>query len=277
MPNLYFHIGLHKTATGWLQKILFPRLEGIQVHETRSERDIRILAGSEGRHLITHEGMSGKLARDKEPGTYRQRLLSSLELIREVSPAPCIMVGFREQRAWINSAFSQKAKKAAIDQETYLRTYAPNELCWREVLNLVEKTAAQTFPYLYEEFSSDPAALINDMCRFLGVTPPVDLDRLLQERVNLSPRTDFGQRIAQPFFKLSYSLDRLGLRTKPLRNLGARLGARIDGYGARQREIDIDTATEKLWREDWAGLVRQVSELRNRQFVSITSNGGLKS
>jgi hypothetical protein len=267
MPDLYFHIGLHKTGTSWLQAVFFPSLEGIEVHRTRSEKHIRALAGSEGRHLITHEAMGGRLASHKAPGTYRQCLLKGLELIRQVSLTPRVIVGFREQNAWINSAYCQKAKKEAVNPEHYLSTYAPNELCWQEVLSLVDKTATETFPFLYEELSSDPAALVEDMCRFLDVGPPADMHELLKKRVNLSPRTKFGQRVARPFFNLSYQFDRVGLRTKPLRELGARFGVRMDRYGTQPKEINLDVATAKLWREDWASLVRQVGKRRNRPLI----------
>jgi hypothetical protein len=267
MGELFFHIGLHKTGTTWLQTCLFPNLTNLKFHCPRKIEEIRNSAIGDGRQLISHEGMSGKLSFKKSPGFCRQRLLQNLELITEMDSKARILIGFREHRAWINAAFAQQAKKKnAVDPAHYLLTFSREDLCWQEVLALVERSAGAVFPYLYEELITAPHALVEDMCGFLGCDPPANVDFLIKTRANVSPRTEFGQRISRQFYRLQRLTGRVRLYEKltMLRGVGATLGASLDRFGSPIM-IEFNPTMASDLREDWSALVKKVSAIRSRQ------------
>ena len=261
--HLVFHIGLHKTATTWFQSALFPSFSEFGLCLERKPARI-IKAAQQGPLIVSDEGLCGTLSELKSPGDYRARMMRGLAVIREVAPGEPVIVGFREQRAWINAAYHQKAKKRPVDPAQYLSTFSLQDLMWRETLRLIEDEGGPVFPFLYEEMLSDPKALVTDLCAFLKCAPPANLEALLQRRTNQSPKTSLGQAISRPFFNLSYRLGRGRDRSRQFREFGARIGSCFDKWGRPLPRIEFDPAMSQALHEDWAMLTERVTDLRAR-------------
>jgi hypothetical protein len=265
---VYFHIGLHKTATTWLQRHLFPALPSVSCTVTR--RLAGVAEPSDGSTLIvSHEALSGTLSSEKQPGDNKKRLTETLSSIAAVSPGAPIIIGFREHRSWLTAAYAQKAKKQGVKGERYLATFSRDDLSWCRSLDLIEEGKRPVFPFLYEELSHAPEALIGDLCRFLRTQVPANLAEILNVRENASPRSQAGQLLSRPFFQVSYALERFTpIKARPLRELGARLGTRLDkNFEPLHLELDEDLAGEL--RRDWESLLERMSEIRSRDLSAI--------
>ena len=102
---MFFHIGLHKTATTWFQRHLFPNLPGVNCLVTR-----RIAASPEpaakllDRSSSRIKSLSGTLSSEKQPGDNKKRLTETLCLDRRGGAQCPIIIGFREHRSWLTAA-----------------------------------------------------------------------------------------------------------------------------------------------------------------------------
>lgn len=270
---MYFHIGLHKTATTWLQRHLFPSLPGVNCLVTRRIAGIAHPRDNFPILVVSHEALSGTLSSKKQPGDNKKRLAETLSSIAAVAPGAPIIIGFREHRSWLTAAYSQKAKKEGVKVEHYVGTFSRDDLSWCRSLDLIEDGKRAVFPFLYEELSYAPEALIGDLCRFLKTETPANLSEILSIRENRSPRSQAGQLLSRPFFQLSYALEKFTpIEARPLRELGARLGSRLD-QSFTPLQISLDPDLERDLRRDWERLVERTSEIRARDLSALSAGG----
>jgi hypothetical protein len=263
---VYFHIGLHKTATTWFQRHLFPNLPGVNCLVTRRIAETANPGGDLSTLIVSHESLSGTLSSEKQPGDNKKRLAETLSSIAAAAPSAPIIIGFREHESWLTAAYAQKAKKQGVKVAHYVATFSRDDLSWCRSLDLIEDGERSVFPFLYEELSYAPEALIGDLCRFLRTERPANLTELLSLRENASPRSQAGQLLSRPFFQVSYALDRFTpIKARPLRDLGARLGTRLDKNFA-PLQIGLDQGMARGLREDWEGLLRRIGDIRRRDF-----------
>jgi len=270
---LFFHIGLHKTATTWFQRHLFPNLAGVNCRVTKRVADAAKPGGDSSILIVSHESLSGTLSSEKQPGDNKKRLAETLASIAAVAPNAAIIVGFREHDSWLTAAYAQKAKKQGVKAERYVASFSRDDLSWCRSLDLIEDGDRSVFPFLYEELSCAPEALIDDLCRFLGTEAPANLTELLTVRENSSPRSRAGQLVSRPFFQVSYALERFTpIRAKSLRELGGRLGSRLDqNFAPLQIGLDPDMARDL--RRDWERLLQRIGDMRNRDLSALSARG----
>jgi len=274
--HLYFHIGLHKTATTVLQKAFFPTLHEIEFLRTKnlSLVEKKLSLNNKKTLLVSHEEFSGSLSHRKRPGRRTDILRESLANIAFISPGAGLIIGFREHVSWLNSAYFEKTKKkAAVDPDQYLHTFAVEELLWCKLLAEIESAQVPVFGFLYEELLFNPHAFVNDICQFLGTTPPLGWRESLDRRMNPSPRSVLGQRVSRPFFGLSDGLKWLP-RSKPLRyqlnQMGSRLGASLDRYALAAPAVKPNDELALILRADWNDLVQLLGQRRARDLSAFS-------
>jgi hypothetical protein len=267
---VFFHIGLHKTASTWFQRHLFPSLAGVNCLVTKRIADIAKPGDDASILIVSHESLSGTLSSEKRPGDNKKRLAETLASIAAVAPNAPIIIGFREHETWLTAAYSQKAKKQGVQLKRYVATFSREDLSWCRSLDMIEDGHRSVFPFLYEELSCAPEALIDDLCRFLGTETPANLTELLTVRENSSPRSQAGQLLARPFFQVSYALESFSsIRTKSLREFGARLGTKLDhNFAPLQIGLDQDMAQDL--RRDWERLLQRIGDLRSRDLSALS-------
>jgi hypothetical protein len=271
VTNVFFHIGLYKTATTWFQRQLFPSLDGVQVVRTKFMDKIAphlnaspaSVNGPETL-IISHESLSGSISHRRPPGTARARLVDNLGLIANLAPQRSIIVGFREHRAWLQSAYFQRAKKNfRVDQADYVKVFSLDDLSWCRTLETIEASCPSVFPFLYEELVQSPEVLINDLCRFIGKAPPANLDELLHVQENPTPRSKAGQLASTAMLKLARHSGR-----KRLKPHAYRLGVWLDGYFPR-RPFALESDLAQVLRQDWNELLDRIGERRGHDFSSL--------
>jgi hypothetical protein len=255
--RVFFHIGLHKTASTWFQSNLFPNMHGLQLIRSRSFDGV--MPGTR-KLLFSSEELGGSLSRKRAPGDSHKRLRESLVRIVAAAPHPAIIVGFREQAAWLDSAYAQRAKKRALNRQLFVNSFTREELSWCHTLNLIESSCETVFPFLYEELIYAPHALVDDLCRFIGVEPPSNLEALLAMRAQPSARTLPGQFVTRLFYLVSL--------TRPLHGYGKRLGVRVDRY-FKPRRIVLEPELATELHQDWARFLAMAGDRRTRDFSAL--------
>jgi hypothetical protein len=270
---VFFHIGLHKTGSTWFQQHLFPNLAGVNCLKTKHIAEIDRPGDDAPIFIVSHESLSGTLSSEKQPGDNKKRLTETLSSIAAVAPGAPIIIGFREHGSWLSAAYAQKAKKQGVQLKSYVATFSREDLSWCRSLDLIEDGSRSVFPFLYEELSCAPEALIDDLCSFLGTEIPANLTELLAVRENASPRSKAGQILSRPFFQTSYALRNFtSINTKSLRELGGRLGTRLDQHFA-PLEIGLDQDMAEDLRRDWERLLERIGDGRSRDLSALSPDG----
>jgi hypothetical protein len=261
MSRIYFHIGLHKTASTWLQTRLFPGLEGVKLFRTRDLEQLDLSGGRET-VIVSHEGLSGALV-PKHPGERTARLEQDLKQIESLAPDRAIIVGFREHKSWLQSAHAQKAKKGStISRAQYVSSFSLRDLQWCEMLTRLEQSTPAVFPFLFEELVSDPKSLVSDLCRFLGKKPPANIEALLRDPVGWSPKGRVGQAVTSSLYKRVWGSYRHNLKVK--RRL-YKLGMLFDRYFTPS-PMPIDFELITALSRDWTSLLVRIGDRRGRNF-----------
>jgi hypothetical protein len=269
--TVYLHLGLHKTATGWLQRQFFPRLK-LPLYRTRKLEKIAALArgATVDGIIVSHEGLGGRIGDDKAPGDSVRMFEATLDGIAGLPAETKLLIGFREHGAWIGSAYAQRGKKAAVTPEAYRDSFSRDDLLWMKRVRLCDERGLKSFLFLYEEFAQDPLRLCKDLCRFLGVALPEVTGSLLARRENPSPKTERGLRLSRAAYALARVLGALPfVDAKKLRQAASELGASFDSDEAPIK-IGFRQQDEAALRSDWEELLGLVGERRGRDFSAFS-------
>jgi hypothetical protein len=264
LTDVFFHIGLHKTATTWFQKQFFPSLDGVHVLHTRHVTKIPNPGADGATLIVSHAGLSAKLSVKKTPGTNTQWLVQNLRAIREWAPNSAIVVGFREHSSWLEAAYCNKAKKTwGMSREAYLGTFSHRDLSWCQTLQAIDESFESVFPFLYEELVRAPLPLIDDLCKFINKTPPENLSQLLNVRRNPSPRSEVGQFVSRSLYALSAAS-----RRQLLKSYCGPLGAKFDRYFTVPA-FKLDTELRQQLNQDWSELIKVIGKRRGRDLSPL--------
>jgi hypothetical protein len=275
---VYFHLGLHKTATSWLQRQVFPKLP-LAVHRTRKfEKISDIIQRSERNIIISHEGLGGRISVDKAPGDALDVFISTLDQVAQLSAAASVLIGFREHVAWINSAYAQRARKGVLSAKQYRDSFSSDDLSWMQRVRLCERYGLATFFFLYEELAYHPTVLLADLCKFLGTSVPPGMADALAQRENSSPKTKRGLRIARAAYGITRAIGGLPLvNTKKLRSMSSELGLHFDSKEEPGPNIEFPVAQAERLALDWKDLVGMVGARRQRDLSALLSASGMQS
>jgi hypothetical protein len=274
MAEVIIHLGMHKTGTTWLQRQLFPKLDRVEVKRAKSIDEIagfiKGCAASDdcSRTIILSEVLSGSTSPRRKPGSSNAMLKQNLERIAVLAPNKRIIIGFREHRSWLQSAFShQKAKKSFdISLSDYLDLYVGDDLLWCYKLDLIEEHCSSVFPFLFEELLQYPHALLDDLCRFIGKPTPPNLDELLRKRENVVPRSEVGQRVSRIIKVFPSRSKRAKLEH---RRFAYRVGMLFDRYFPNPA-LSLEAELATPLRQDWNDLLRRIGERRQRDFSALS-------
>ncbi len=196
---IYFHVGLPKTASTFLQSKVFPRLEGIEyiTKHRFPKRHERIARTPHPKVLLSSEMDVGVENRYK-------RLLK----VAEERPDARIILALRRHDTWIRSKYYYylwKNGTLAFDRFFNFNdtgVFKTSDLQFRDKIERLEELfGTRPFVMFQEELAHDPVALMRDLTAFMGVsikggkmgTSPVK--RAFSER-ELKAVLRFNQRIA---------------------------------------------------------------------------------
>lgn len=111
MSDLFFHIGLHKTGTTYLQREYFPLLPINYMRGSDAYfKLIREMGSSQEKILISEENLSGELFSTDKLAQFK----STVKAIAESHPNATILIGFRKHADFLLSAYKQLLHQGGV-------------------------------------------------------------------------------------------------------------------------------------------------------------------
>jgi len=174
---IFFHVGLHKTGTTFLQKAVFPKWQGI-TYIPWPNLELFLRLDSAKTYLVSREGLSGK------NWAHHAERDASLKRLSEMFPEAQILVSFRKHSGYITSSFRQYLQRGGphefgqyLDIENDAGVMKRNDFIYRWKLESLERHfGRRPFVFLHEELSKNLDQLLRDMEGFIGGQAPLPGD-----------------------------------------------------------------------------------------------------
>ncbi len=263
-----FHVGLHKTATTFLQRRVFPGLTEVAfVPPPARVRTVLPAAESQGTLLVSDEGISGIPYERDWFGQFRVNMAGLAHMFPEAG----IIIGFRAHADLISSIYRQYLHeggtediRAVFDPERSGSLLQPADLSFSARLELLGRLFGdRVFVYTQEEIRDNLPRFIRDLRTFLRVPPGAD-DDLISTPVNVGVGRQQA-RILRQLNQLDGGLRRL--RFVPTLNNRLFQHLHLDPRGLCQqrlawlpnrpgREPWLDIGPiQQQWDEDWGCVI----------------------
>ena len=165
--KIIIHVGLHKTATTFLQQEIFPKIENINIIEPLY---IWMKLHPSKINLISNEILSGFPFGDN----IAEERFSLINRLKLCFPDAKIIIGLREKKSFIHSLYKHYIKRGGM---LPFNKWCNNELNkdyldFNKYVNHIKSLFDNVFIYHYEELKKDTDTVIADMCGFMGVNIP---------------------------------------------------------------------------------------------------------
>ncbi len=164
--EIYFHIGLGKTATTYLQYEFFPKLKGIYYIQRTLYRKYQEVIEKTGqsRYFVSRE--------------FDQQLEAEVDKIAAVYPQARIIIVLRRQDGWIASQYRRYVKNGGslpfheyFDVENDRGLWKRSDVDFMGKIRYVEAKFGQPPLVLFhEDLRKDPYAFFDKLAGFLGAT-----------------------------------------------------------------------------------------------------------
>ena len=184
-PEIFFHVGLGKVASTWLQRLFFPVMRGIQYLPTnRYHKAVQ---------LIHNQPEVSKWLVSREFDRQYER---EVRKFVEVFPQARIIIFLRPHADWITSQYKRYVKNgwyhafdSFIDLEKDSGFWKKADLLYYPKLALAEQlTGKPPLVLFHDDLKNDPFTLLDRIARFCGAS----YDR---SHVSLQPiHTSFSEK-----------------------------------------------------------------------------------
>lgn len=183
-PLVFYHAGLGKVASTYLQKRVFPALDGIcYIHRNRFRTHRRVIGRNEhDRYLLS-----------RECGKYLDRRLKE---ISSIYPNARVLMFFRRHDEWIASHYRRYVKNGGhrpledyLDLDTDAGIWKRDQLVYMDMIDRVERYFGRgPFVLTYDRMRNDPSDFNRRLCEHLGAR--IDPTRLGSSPVHRSYPVD---------------------------------------------------------------------------------------
>jgi hypothetical protein len=173
--DVVVHVGLHKTATTFLQREIFPKLENVNFIKLNAGHpgDILYVELDDSRiNVISSESLSGYpfLVHDDVDAACRDRMAIRLN---RIFPNARIIVGIRDKDDWLQSLYKQYFKTRPMNTEkTFLEFFDEGYLDHEGYISLLRELFPEVYVYRYEQLCDSPDDFVKGICDFIGVPVP---------------------------------------------------------------------------------------------------------
>jgi hypothetical protein len=162
--QIYFHVGLAKTASTWLQKKVFPKFHGIYyVKNTRYHRYASIINESHyPKYLVSRE--------------FDRQLDREVSRFAKIYPDAYPIIVLRRHDSWIASQYRRRLKNgfglpfdAFFDLAQDEGYWKQSDLYFLPKLQILEKHFRhKALVLFYEDLQTDPIAFVGKIARYCG-------------------------------------------------------------------------------------------------------------
>ena len=165
-PEIFFHVGLGKVASTYLQHRVFPKLRGIYYIPTGKYRRSKQIIPSLG---------SEKILVSRE---FDRQLEDQVKWFTETYPNAKVIILLRRHDSWIASQYRRHVKNGFqgefrdfLDLENDQGHWKREELNFSKKLEVIEKYTGQKPKVLfYDDLKADPWTFFDSICDFLGTS-----------------------------------------------------------------------------------------------------------
>lgn len=200
--EVFFHVGLAKTGTTYLQHKFFPKLRGIKyIRRTkyRNFKYVQIIKRTDyEKYLVSNE--------------FDRQLEKETKNIASVFPDAKIIIVLRRHDSWIASQYKRRIKngysltfKEFIDLEKDQGYWKQKDLYFYPMLKMIERRfKTRPLVLFYRELRKNPYLFLERISQFLGVS----FDK---ESIDLSPKhrafNEKQLKIIRKFSRFLFSQD----------------------------------------------------------------------
>lgn len=173
-PEIYFHVGLGRTATTFVQNSIFPKLKDIHYIRKRQFRkaDEIIASSSSKKYLITHE--------------FSKSVEKELKSFSERHPDARIIIVFRRQDKWIASHYKRSVKVGNDKKFTDYFDLQNNNGQWKKehlyyfpkIQYIEENFHHKPLVLFHHDLKENPQKFLHQILAYTGVeeTEPISFD-----------------------------------------------------------------------------------------------------
>lgn len=271
--QLFIHIGLHKTGTTVLQKLIFPKLQDIEYlgKPFDNQSILRHIINSEkNRFIYSCESTIGTLldSYKKKGPNYLISQCCGIKRLSEIFPNANIIIGVRSHESWILSVYKHYLKYGGTEKfENFFcpskesSIMHPDDFLFMPRINLViELFQSNLFIYRQEDLFFQPQVVVDDLSNFLGV-PTIKIEeklKILNEGV--------GESSAKIIMQINkFSLLRKILNSRKLKKIGVS-PIRMAKFlaGKNENNIQISKETRQIIYELYSDDYNNVSLLSKK-------------
>lgn len=165
-PEIFFHVGLGKVASTYLQHRVFPKLKGIQYIPTnRYKKSKRIIQGNPtGKYLVSRE--------------FDRQLEREVAWFTETYPQSKVIIIFRRHDSWIASQYRRYVKNGwhwdfskFLDLANDSGFWKREQLLFYPMLQVIEKyTGSKPLVLFHDELKAEPEAFVKKISDYCGAT-----------------------------------------------------------------------------------------------------------
>ncbi len=178
MKEVFFHVGLGKVASTYLQYAFFPKLKGLRyIQRTKYQKSPFIIKkSSEGRYLVSRE--------------FDQQLEEECRWFSSFFPETGVIIIFRRHDSWIASQYRRFVKNGEslsfrqfIDVEEDTGWWKKDDLNFYHKIEIVKKYFPKKEPLIlfYEDLKERPLEFFNKIAAYTGSTfdqEDISLDKI---------------------------------------------------------------------------------------------------
>lgn len=149
--SIILHVGLHKTATTFLQSSIFPNFENVVFHNKKLV--LSNIPVNNKHILVSNEGMLG-CPYFTNGLDYFEQFKNSIDYLLNIFNRPKFIICFREPGSFINSCYKQ-----------YL--HEGGTLDWNEYFSLEGDSIIKSHDFYFSKYVNYLSEKIPDKCLFM--------------------------------------------------------------------------------------------------------------
>jgi len=199
------HIGLHKTATTFLQLNVWPAIYGMGGWKRpKVEKFLREIGSARLPAMVSQENLSGVLA-PRRPGESWDRFQSTMDAAVRRDPPPEILMVVRPHADWLRSAYLDRLKRGYRGTaRDYVAKFSSKDLSWhRRAVYLADRFPKVTV-LSYDELVRSPERFLGKVLECLNVRDGLDVRELLanaRRPTNVSPKTYTAMAVGRMVYR----------------------------------------------------------------------------
>lgn len=168
--KIFFHVGLHKTGTTFLQENIFSKFKKDEVNYIRYP-SLDMLIDTKRINLVSEENLSGE-PQVGIPAYIRFIIAYRLSLL---FPSAKIIIGLRDRESWVKSLYSQYIRQGGTKDYKYWfeNVFDRYNIDFKSYISFLESRFNTVFVYNFNDFCNNQEEVIRSICDFIGADVPI--------------------------------------------------------------------------------------------------------